>query len=804
MKKRTNYLLTLLAFIFFVEPMTKAYAGFFDPDMYSIKWYSPSKNASESMPLGNKDIGCNVWVENGDILVYFQRSGSFSENGEYLKLGRLRLSLTPNPFNEDNSFNQTLHLKEGYIELSAKPKGTGSGDVVRIWVDRFTSSVQFDLKTVVPTQVKAAYESWRTEDKLLTDNNRGRFGCFTFEGYPGEVKKSKDVIEFVPEGVLFYHRNPKETLSPNVMITQQGLDAYKDQIINKNSLLTMGGLLSGEGFEKEECGSGTYYGTPFRSWSIRSISPKAKHHFQITTHIKQTEDVNEWKSELLQLSKMAIDQKGNFKKNVKWWNNTWQQSWIVTDPYRKDSDERLWQMGRNYQLMRYQLLTNLNGEFPSKFNGGNFTVDPVFTDAKMVHDPDWRAWGGDIFTAQNQRLLYWPMLKSGDFDGMKSQFNLYEWGLAGASLKSQVHFGHDGALFCEYASASGLDFGAGWGWEDTSGYRKRGEEIPFGFPVADATKGYGQSVEHGIMANECVSYHWESQVEYAYMMLEYHRFTGKPIDRYLPFIKKSLQFFDYHYQKREQMRTGKPLDANGKLVFFPSTSCESYRGATNPSDLIAGLNACIESLLSIGNHGLTPSEHTYFEEYKNRLPELSFGLKEGNRIALPAKSYLRYQNVECPQFYPLFPFNRYDIEDAEMQTFRNTWKYGTFPKDMVISWHQDGIFFARMGMTEEALEYNKKKLADSPRRFPTFWGPGHDWTPDHNWGGSGMIGLQEMLLQTVKDKIHILPAWPAGKDVCFKLYAPHGTTVEVEYIDGKIRKLEVTPRERKKDIVISL
>lgn len=53
---------------------------------------------------------------------------------------------------------------------------------------------------------------------------------------------------------------------------------------------------------------------------------------------------------------------------------------------------------------------------------------------------------------------------------------------------------------------------------------------------------------------------------------------------------------------------------------------------------------------------------------------------------------------------------------------------------MVMSWHQNGIFFARMGMIEEALEYNKSKLADSPRRFPTFWGPVHDWVPDHNWG----------------------------------------------------------------------
>lgn len=121
---------------------------------------------------------------------------------------------------------------------------------------------------------------------------------------------------------------------------------------------------------------------------------------------------------------------------------------------------------------------------------------------------------------------------------------------------------------------------------------------------------------------------------------------------------------------------------------------------------------------------------------------------------------------------------------------------------MIISWHQDGIFYARMGMTREAYQYNKKKLASSTRRFPTFWGPGHDWVPDHNWGGSGMIGLQEMLMQTVGRKIHILPSWPLDKDVHFKLHAPYNTTVEVNYQNGEIEKLEVYPKERESDIII--
>ena len=104
----------------------------------------------------------------------------------------------------------------------------------------------------------------------------------------------------------------------------------------------------------------------------------------------------------------------------------------------------------------------------------------------------------------------------------------------------------------------------------------------------------------------------------------------------------------------------------------------------------------------------------------------------------------------------------YGIGRPDLEVAVNTWKYGTDVPNQknYISWHQDAIFCARLGLTEEAAEITVKKLQDSERRFPTFWGPGHDWVPDHNWKKSGMIGLQEMLLQTVDDKIYLFPAWP--------------------------------------------
>jgi hypothetical protein len=169
----------------------------------------------------------------------------------------------------------------------------------------------------------------------------------------------------------------------------------------------------------------------------------------------------------------------------------------------------------------------------------------------------------------------------------------------------------------------------------------------------------------------------------------------------------------------------------------------------------------------------------------------------------PAEEWLKEENQELPQFYPLFPFDQFQIGDDEIQIFKNTYFAAPeFRKGKIQSWHQDGIFFARMGMTKEAADYNTRKLQDSERRSPTFWGPGHDWVPDHNWGGSGMIGLQEMVLQTIGEQIVLFPAWPKEWDVDFKLHAPGNTTVECCLKNGEIERLDITPQSRMKDVVI--
>ncbi len=65
---------------------------------YDVVWDSLGTNENSSMPLGNGDIALNAWTEqNGDIVLLIAKSDSWSENGELLKLGRVRVSLKPNP-----------------------------------------------------------------------------------------------------------------------------------------------------------------------------------------------------------------------------------------------------------------------------------------------------------------------------------------------------------------------------------------------------------------------------------------------------------------------------------------------------------------------------------------------------------------------------------------------------------------------------------------------------------------------------------------------------------------------------------
>ncbi len=745
----------------------------------NVVWNTPSRNSSESMPCGGGDIGMNIWVEDGDILFYVSRSGTFDENNCQLKQGRFRLRLSPNPFKDATDFRQELKLKDGYVEIEA------GGTQIQFWADVFHPVIHVEIVNAQPLQTEVSYENWRYQERLIR-KGEGQQCSYKWAPPKGTITSAdfvspKENVSSRKNRLLFYHRNPEQTVF-DVVVAQQGMDGVKSQMMNPLKNLTFGGTLFGENLEFTGITDGIYAGTDYRAWNFRSSKAARKEQFCIVLHTDQTETVAQWEQGM-QAALQRIAPKGrnsvktiaqDKKQTRSWWNTFWQRSFIVAEGEAQ-------KITRNYTLFRYMLGCNAYGDVPTKFNGGLFTFDPCHVDEKQSFTPDYRKWGGGTMTAQNQRLVYWPMLKSGDYDMMHAQFDFYNRMLKNAELRSRVYWQHNGACFSEQIENFGLPNPAEYGFKRPEWFDK------------------------GLEYNAWLEYEWDTVLEFCQMILETKNYADADITPYLPLIESSLTFFDEHYRMLASRRGRKVLDADGHLILFPGSACETYKMTNNASSTIAALRTVLETYGQKEEMLRTiPSIPLRYIEVKDSLNPAS--APELKQTISPAVSWERINNIETPQLYPVFPWRIYGIGRENLELARNTYFYDP---DAIkfrshTGWKQDNIWAACLGLTEEAKRLSLTKLSDGPHRFPAFWGPGYDWTPDHNWGGSGMIGLQEMLLQTNGKQILLFPAWPKEWDVHFKLHAPDKTTVEVTLKGGEVKDLKVLPENRKKDIIIMI
>jgi hypothetical protein len=408
------------------------------------------------MPCGGGDIGLNVWAENGDVLFYMARSGTFDENNSLLKLGRVRLRLTPNPFDK-GTFKQELKLPTGDVTLTGTVGPTTAQ--VHIWVEVFRPVVHIDITGSEQLTAEATYESWRTADRRTTgkENNQN-----SYKWAPqGEVKTRRDSIGFRGQSVEFFHQNQTQTVF-DVAVQQQGLEGVKAQLYNPLAGLIFGGALQGANLAPAGKTSGRYLDTPYTGWKLQSRAPARAHSLTVVLHTATTTDAKQWQQPLHQtLAAARQNPKAARQRTLAWWHAYWRRSFIHIGPDPAAAHAPEWQAGRNYQLMRYLLGCNAFGQWPTKFNGGLFTYDPVLTDSTLHFTPDFRNWGGGTHTAQNQRLVYWPLLKSGDFDLLRPQFDFYLRLLKSAELRSQTYWHHGGACFSEQLENFGLQRLAG-------------------------------------------------------------------------------------------------------------------------------------------------------------------------------------------------------------------------------------------------------------------------------------------------------------------------------------------------------
>lgn len=707
-----------LLFFVFVIVLVSAKAKDTDYIPKDYIWTTQSKNSSESMPCGGHDVGLNVWVENGDVLMYVSRSGFFDENNTLLKAGRLRLHLDGNPFEEN--FSQRLCLNDGAIYI------TGKGTDIRIWADVFSPNVFIDVKLKNKCKAVLSFESWRYKDRLITKNEAQQSSWKWL--LPKECYTFADSILPSQNSLTFYHKNRKVTVF-DYTVEYEKLTPIKDKLYNPIGGLKWGGTLSAPGFKYSGTSNGIYVSTDFRSWNYTNENLK---HSTICFNLDSS----------VIGSQLSVAQ--SKKRSSKWWHEYWQRSYIIAEGEAA-------MMVRNYELFRYMLGCNAYGKWPSKFNGSLFTFDPVFADKTRDFTPDFRMWGGGTMTAQNQRLVYWPMLKSGDVDMMKSQFDTYLRMLPNATARTKYYWGHEGASFTEQMENFGLPNPAEYGK-------------------------HKDGMDYGTEKNAWLEYLWDTSLEFCQMILLANKYYNFDIAPYEEMISQCLKFFDEHYQYLAKQRGTKIFDGKGKLVIYPGSGAETYKMAYNPASTIAALQTVLK-------------EWGKDTAMLNRIPEIPTTIINGDTCIAPAIVWERIQNVETPQLYPVFPWRIYGLGRPNIQIALNTYLKDQQSIAMRSSkgWKQDNIWAACLGLVDDAVRLNQEKWADGPFRFPAFFDKGFDWAPDVNRGGSGMIGLQEMLLQEKPNgELILFPCWPKKWNCTFRLHASGNRIINASMIDGQL------------------
>ena len=714
---------------------------------YNIVWTEPGTNGLSSMPAGGGNIGLNVWAQNDGVLFYISSPDSFNANQDLTKLARIRVTVSPNPFAD--SLRQELDLESNTVRVSGLA-ADGAAVNLRIWADAHQTVVHIEGTATKPVSVTATLE--------LDDNWQ-------------MAARASD------NGVIWSRRLPAPSGYRARMIAAWGLGAIADKVPDTLGDLTCGGLLVGAGFAPGASGAGTNEGRPCSTAPLNTVEPVTTFALRAALRVAQDATPDAWTNEVRQLAaRTASTQAADRETSAAWWRAFWDRSRIVINPDSTHTNDPAWEVGRNYQLFRAMLGVNSSGRCMTMFSCGLFGCNA---------DPDSRPWSNQSLTAQNQRLLYWPLLKSGDADVLKVGTDFYARTAEFQNARIKLKFGVDGVIYDECMTTMG--FGT---FANTNGL------------------------------DNALPYHFTSGLEFVLMMIESHRYFGEDLTPYLPAIEGAARFFDTFYRKEHKKRTGSELNEQGQLVIFPVMTLESSPDKINGADSLSGLIAISDAVLALPEGTIPAEMRAYFQGFRKILPPLAT-YKVGRLTVISSQEPPTgglIGNGELPQLYPVFPFGLYGVGKPDLDVARMTWSIAPDAGKAAFCWWQGNIWTARLGLTDAARHYALVKFRfpisyDLPdngwwhkgtptrTRYPAFF-DALDGPADMDHGGSAMVGLQEMLLQTDGKRLLLLPAWPPDWDVDFKLHAPEQTTVEGQVRGGKLVNLLVTPVLRRADVEV--
>jgi len=746
-----------------------------DPSKYNVVWTTPSDDSFGSMPLGNGDLGLNVWVEkNGDLLFYISKVDAFDAGHLLPKLGRVRIKTEPAIPVE--KFKQTLSLMDASILVEA-------GDAnFRIWVDANQPVIRVEGKSKTPRIINISMESLRP---LINAN----------ESMPstGTVGVNFNDQE---NRLAWCYRNQSSIWAEKFKIqnTPEMVAKTKDPILYRTS----GCLLQAKDFVRAN------------ATTLKSANKSNSFDCSITVNSIQPENVQAW---LTEISKPV---QSDWKAHCAYWKSFWNRSYIhilsggegkfnldqcrftqfpqgskAYEGHKEiDAKQNIDQINQRYALERFCQAAASRGAVPPPYNGSIFTIDmPAgvlgFDKPKdKPVSPDGRDWAQLSFMWQNTRHPYWSMATRGDYDAIKPGMQFVRDGLDICRDHCRKIFGHEGAFIME----------ASW-WHNVGVFNW-----------------------DGMPAH--LRYHQLASIELPAIMCEYYEHTRdrKFLDEVLlPCADEFLKYYEVHFPKR---------DAKGIMQMEGVGCAETYQGVTNPCTEIGCMKYLLTKLLSFETDD---ARKEHWSKLLKAMPGVPLRTIRGlDLLAVGEKYDPGRVNCESPELYSIYPFRQVWLGQPELlanarQSFhvRTTSIDGTIDDQGTETggWQSSPVQAAYLGLPREAarlasINFNDQFIhwndnidlnapyPNRPRaRFPAFWECKMDGTPDNDHGANSVNTLQSMLLQSDGNKIFLLPAWPENWDVSFKLCAANNTTIECEYRAGKVQSLKVSPESRRNDIM---
>jgi len=279
-----------------------------------VVWDSPSTDATGSMPLGNGDIGLNVWVEpSGDLVLLISKTDSFDEFNRLLKIGRIRVRSSPAIFHLGMAFSQVLRLADGAIEIK-------SGDTsIRVWVDANHPVAQVDLKSGTPVAVQVLADNWRTENRTMANDETTGPGT-VWGNWPDKMRVNADTVLPKKNGQISWcHHNVESQWKRNLELTALGAEVAKgtDPVLNRS----FGALVRAAG------------AIAVSDTELKTAAPTQNFTLRILTKTGFADSPQDWeRSANSMLDKVAkLADSDRFVAHQAWWHAFWNRSWIKID-----------------------------------------------------------------------------------------------------------------------------------------------------------------------------------------------------------------------------------------------------------------------------------------------------------------------------------------------------------------------------------------------------------------------------------------------------------------------------------------